>query len=232
MADIIETAIAAGVFTQLVKAVQAAGLGATLKGAGPFTVFAPTDEAFAKLPQGTLDLLLLNPVLLQQILTYHVVPGRVRATDLAGASSQTTVQGTSLSIDTTNGVKVNSAKVVQADIETDNGVIHVIDSVLLPLPGRQFAEQSARTFRQTVDSLAALTPGAALNPVQQFYTALAGQTEAVVRANFTAQNALLDAGITAFERAGGNRNLVDVWADLVRQTQQTTLDVWETTTRK
>jgi uncharacterized surface protein with fasciclin (FAS1) repeats len=134
MADIVDTAVSAGSFKTLVAAVQAAGLVETLKGAGPFTVFAPTDDAFAALPAGTVDSLLLpeNKAKLVSILTYHVVPGHVTAADVMGLTSATTVQGGTLAIDTTDGVKVNSAHVVTPDIMTDNGVIHVIDAVLLP----------------------------------------------------------------------------------------------------
>jgi uncharacterized surface protein with fasciclin (FAS1) repeats len=131
-ADIVDTAIAAGSFKTLVKAVQAAGLVDTLKGPGPFTVFAPTDEAFAKLPPGTLDALLKDKAKLQAILTYHVVAGKVMAADVAGIKSAKTVQGQSLAINTANGVKVGNANVVKTDIVTSNGVIHVIDTVLLP----------------------------------------------------------------------------------------------------
>ena len=134
MADIVDTAVSAGSFKTLVAAVQAAGLVETLKGAGPFTVFAPTDDAFAALPAGTVDSLLLpeNKAKLVSILTYHVVPGHVTAADVMDLTSATTVQGGTLAIDTTDGVKVNSAHVVTPDIMTDNGVIHVIDAVLLP----------------------------------------------------------------------------------------------------
>ena len=133
-ADIVDTAVAAGSFTTLATALQAAGLVDTLKGDGPFTVFAPTDEAFAKLPPGTLDALLADPVKLQAVLTYHVVPGRVTAADVATLSSAATVQGAPIAIDTSMGVRVNDAHVTQADVMTSNGVIHVIDTVLLP-PG-------------------------------------------------------------------------------------------------
>ncbi len=133
--DIVDTAVAAGQFNTLVAAVQAAGLVDTLKGEGPFTVFAPTDEAFAKLPAGTVDGLLKpeNLAQLVAVLTYHVVPGKVMAADIAGkALSVDTVQGGALNVDATNGVKINDATVVTADVEADNGVIHVIDTVLLP----------------------------------------------------------------------------------------------------
>ena len=132
--DIVDTAVAAGSFTTLATALQAAGLVDTLKGAGPFTVFAPTDEAFAKLPPGTVKALVADPAKLQAVLTYHVVPGRVTAADVAGLTSAETVQGATVAIDTQDGVRVNDAHVTQADIMTSNGVIHVIDTVLLP-PG-------------------------------------------------------------------------------------------------
>jgi len=132
MQNIINTAINAGNFKTLVAAVQAAGLVDTLNGEGPFTVFAPTDEAFAKLPEGTVDNLLKNPTELAKILTYHVVAGKVMSNDVVTMTSATTVQGGSLSIDSSNGVKINDSMVVTPDIECTNGVIHVIDSVLLP----------------------------------------------------------------------------------------------------
>ena len=133
-ADIVDTAVAAD-FKTLVAAVKAAGLVDTLKGAGPFTVFDPTDEAFAKLPAGTLETLLKpeNKAKLQSILTYHVVSGKVMAQDVVKLDSAKTVEGESVSIKTMDGgVMVNNAHVIKADIETSNGVIHVIDTVLLP----------------------------------------------------------------------------------------------------
>ena len=132
MADIVDTAVAAGSFTTLVAAVKAAGLVDTLKGPGPFTVFAPTDDAFAKLPAGTVESLLQDVPKLTQILTYHVVPGAVMSSDITGPMNPTTVEGSTLKIDPTNGVKVNDATVVTPDIKADNGVIHVIDAVLIP----------------------------------------------------------------------------------------------------
>lgn len=135
-ADIVDTAMSAGQFETLVAAVKAAGLVDTLKGDGPFTVFAPTDEAFAKLPAGTVEDLLKpeNKDRLVSILTYHVVPGKVMSADLANKQMMAkTVEGQSLDINALNGgVSVDEAKVIQADIETSNGVIHVIDSVVLP----------------------------------------------------------------------------------------------------
>ena len=133
--DIVDTAIAAGQFNTLVAAVQAADLVDTLKGDGPFTVFAPTDEAFAALPMGTAEDLLKpeNKAQLAAVLTYHVVPGKIMSSDIAGKTMDVaTVQGGELSVDATDGVKVDNANVVAADIETSNGVIHVIDQVVLP----------------------------------------------------------------------------------------------------
>lgn len=134
-ADIVDTAVSAGSFNTLVAAVQAAGLVDTLKGKGPYTVFAPTDEAFAALPEGTVETLLLpeNKDQLVAVLTYHVVPAKVMSSDIAGKRANVlTVQGNRLSVNAKNGVKVDGANVVQADIEASNGVIHVIDAVLLP----------------------------------------------------------------------------------------------------
>lgn len=133
MADIVDTAASAGSFNTLVAAVKAAGLVDTLKGAGPFTVFAPTDEAFAKLPAGTVDALLKDIPKLTKILTYHVVSGKVMAADVVKLKSATTVEGSDVKIDASNGVKVNDSKVVTPDVAADNGVIHIIDTVLLPL---------------------------------------------------------------------------------------------------
>jgi uncharacterized surface protein with fasciclin (FAS1) repeats len=133
-ADIVDTAVEAGSFQTLVAAVEAAGLVETLKGEGPFTVFAPTDEAFAALPEGTVDTLLLpeNRDQLVAILTYHVVPGAVMSSDLTDGLSATTVQGADVTFDLDGGAKVNEATIVQADIAADNGVIHVIDQVIMP----------------------------------------------------------------------------------------------------
>ncbi|MEG4291559.1 fasciclin domain-containing protein [Microcoleus sp. C2C3] len=132
MADIVDTAVSAGSFTTLVAAVQAAGLVDTLKGAGPFTVFAPTDEAFAKLPAGTVESLLNDIPKLTKILTYHVVSGKVLAADVVKLTSAKTVEGSEVKIDASNGVKINDSTVTTADVVADNGVIHIIDSVLLP----------------------------------------------------------------------------------------------------
>jgi len=132
--DIVDTAVGAGSFTTLVAAVQAAGLVETLKGPGPFTVFAPTDDAFAALPAGTVEDLLKpeNKDKLVAVLTYHVVPGKVMSIELSNGMTAATVQGANITIMTEGGVKVNAANVVTADIEATNGVIHVIDAVILP----------------------------------------------------------------------------------------------------
>jgi len=130
-ADIVDTAVSAGSFKTLVAAVQQAGLVDALKGSGPFTVFAPTDEAFAKIPKAKLDALLGDKAALTKVLTYHVVPGKVMASDVK-AGKVATVQGESLTLGTQGGVSVDQAKVIKADVVADNGVIHVIDSVLIP----------------------------------------------------------------------------------------------------
>lgn len=133
--DIVDTAVGAGSFKTLVAAVQAADLVETLKSKGPFTVFAPTDEAFAKLPQGTVESLLKpeNKQKLVAILTYHVVPGKVLAKDVVKLTEAKTVQGSAVKIAVNEGkVSVDGANVVNTDIETSNGVIHVIDAVILP----------------------------------------------------------------------------------------------------
>ena len=131
--NIVVVAKEAGSFTTLLVAAEAAGLVETLTGAGPYTVFAPTDEAFAKLPAGTVESLLKDKEKLAKILTYHVVAGKVMASDVAGMTSATTVEGSDIAIKTENGtVMINDATVVTADIEASNGVIHVIDTVLMP----------------------------------------------------------------------------------------------------
>ena len=131
--DIVDTAVAAGSFKTLATALTEAGLVDTLKGKGPFTVFAPTDDAFAKLPKGTLEALLKDKKKLTAILTYHVVAGKVMAADAAKLKTAKTVNGKSLTIKAKDGaVTINGAKVIKADIEASNGVIHVIDTVLLP----------------------------------------------------------------------------------------------------
>ncbi len=132
--NIVDTAVNAGSFKTLAAALKAAGLVETLQGKGPFTVFAPTDEAFAKLPAGTVETLLKpeNKAKLTAILTFHVVAGNVKAADVVKLKSAKTVQGQAVVIDATDGVKINDAKVIKADIDCENGVIHVIDMVLLP----------------------------------------------------------------------------------------------------
>jgi len=129
--DIVETAVAAGSFKTLATALGAAGLVDTLKGKGPFTVFAPTDEAFAKIPKADLDALLKDKAKLTAVLTYHVVTGKVMAADVK-AGKVKTVQGSELTVSTSMGVSVDNAKVVKTDIVADNGVIHVIDTVIMP----------------------------------------------------------------------------------------------------
>jgi len=131
--DVVDTAVAAGSFTTLAKALQVAGLVDALKGAGPFTVFAPTDEAFAKLPAGALQSLLDNPERLKQVLLYHVVSGRVLAKDVVKINSAKTLQGSSVSIQANrSGVMIDGANVIKTDVLASNGVIHVIDSVIIP----------------------------------------------------------------------------------------------------
>ena len=129
--DIVDTAVKAGNFKTLVAAVQAAGLVDTLKGPGPFTVFAPTDEAFAKIPKATLDGLLADKDALTKVLTYHVVPGKVMAKDVT-AGKVKTVQGQELTVATSGGVMVDQSKVIATDVAASNGVIHAIDTVLMP----------------------------------------------------------------------------------------------------
>ena len=131
--DIVDTAVAAGQFTTLAKALEAAGLVETLKGAGPFTVFAPTDEAFTKLPAGTVDALLKDKAKLKKVLLYHVVAGNVKAADVVKLKSAKTVEGSSVKIMAMGGnVMVDNANVVKADIAASNGTIHVIDTVIMP----------------------------------------------------------------------------------------------------
>jgi uncharacterized surface protein with fasciclin (FAS1) repeats len=132
MADIVDTAIKSGSFSTLVAAIKAASLVDTLKGKGPFTVFAPTDEAFAKLPEGTVDGLLKDIPQLKKILTYHVMSGKVMASDVTKLKSAQTVEGSDVKIDASNGVKINASMVTTADVAADNGVIHIIDAVLMP----------------------------------------------------------------------------------------------------
>ncbi len=132
MADLLETATQAGSFSQLLSALEAANLTDTLKNPGPITVLAPTDEAFAKLPEGTIDGLLKEPLKLKRLLTYHVLSGDVRSDDLAQIDEAPTMEGSIVAVEHEGGLKVNDANVVQTDILADNGVIHVIDAVLMP----------------------------------------------------------------------------------------------------
>jgi uncharacterized surface protein with fasciclin (FAS1) repeats len=131
MPDIVDIAVSSGSFETLVQAVQAAGLVDVLKSPGPFTVFAPTDDAFAKLPPGTITTLVQNIPQLTRILTYHVVPGKLTAADMAKVNSLTSVEGSPIKVDTSNGFEVKNATVIAPDIEADNGIIHVIDTVIL-----------------------------------------------------------------------------------------------------
>lgn len=198
-ADIVDTAVAAGSFTTLTAAIEAAGLVDTLKGEGPFTVFAPTDDAFAALPEGTVDTLLEDPQGdLTQILTYHVVPGKVMSTDLSDGMTAATVQGAELTFTIKDGaVYVNDAMVITADIETANGVIHVIDSVLLPpaeeeaMMGKTIADIAAGDERfstlvgalvsaELVDALKGEGPFTVFAPTDDAFAALpAGTLEAL-----------------------------------------------------
>jgi LPXTG-motif cell wall-anchored protein len=174
--DIVDTAVAAGQFTTLAAALQAAGLVDTLKGPGPFTVFAPTDAAFAKLPPGTVEGLLADPARLRAVLTYHVVPGRVTAAQVVGLTTATTVQGEPLRISATGGtVRINSATVTQADIMASNGVIHVVDTVLLPpsLPQTGGADGVALPVMGAIAAL--LLGGVALRVWRRPQPALAGR---------------------------------------------------------
>lgn len=132
MPTIVDIAVQAGSFKTLVQAVQAAGLVETLSGEGPFTVFAPTDEAFAQIPAETLQAVLADKEKLTAILTYHVVPGKLMAADVVRSTQLQTAQGQSITVSTEGGVRVDNANVIQTDIEADNGVIHVIDQVIMP----------------------------------------------------------------------------------------------------
>jgi uncharacterized surface protein with fasciclin (FAS1) repeats len=132
MADIFDTLINDGRFTTLVAAIERASLMQGLMEPASVTIFAPTDDAFSKLPSGTMGFLLDNPPELTTLLTYHVIADRIPSNDISRLSSTKTVEGSTLSVDTSNGVRINDANVIQADIETDNGIVHVIDSVLIP----------------------------------------------------------------------------------------------------
>lgn len=132
MPDIIDTAINAGSFNTLVTAITTAGLDTALKGDGPFTVFAPTDEAFSKLPSGAVEELLEDVIKLRKVLEYHVVTGKINATDLVQLQKLTTSEGKDIKVNAENNLKVNDAYIVTSDVEADNGVIHIIDNVLFP----------------------------------------------------------------------------------------------------
>jgi transforming growth factor-beta-induced protein len=153
--NIVQTAIAAGQFKTLVKAVEAAGLAETLSGKGPFTVFAPTDEAFAKLPEGALEGLLKNPEALKSVLLYHVVAGKVMAADVAKLKTAKTALGQSVTIDTSKDVRVDNAKVVKTDIAASNGVIHVIDTVIMPKNDIIEAARAAGSFKTLLTAIEA-----------------------------------------------------------------------------
>ena len=153
--DIVDTAVAAGDFETLVTAVKTAGLVETLKSDGPFTVFAPNDEAFGKLPKGTIKTLLADPDRLGAILKYHVVPGRVMAKDVVKLSSAKTALGQSLVVSASSGVRVGEANVIKTDIETSNGVIHVIDTVLIPANDIIETARSAGSFKTLLAALEA-----------------------------------------------------------------------------
>lgn len=187
-ADIVDTAIAAGNFTTLVAAVEAAGLVETLRGEGPFTVFAPTDEAFAALPAGTIDTLLADPSGdLTQILLYHVVPGKVMAADVTDGLEATTVQGAPVSFTVSgDSVLINDATIVATDIEAANGVIHVIDSVLLPPAEDATAEGDAMAASEAMTDTTAMAAEGALSDIVD---------TAVAAGNFTTL-------VTAVEAAG------------------------------
>jgi transforming growth factor-beta-induced protein len=153
--NIVQTAIAAGQFKTLVKAVEAAGLAETLSGTGPFTVFAPTDEAFAKLPEGALESLLKNPEALKSVLLYHVVPGKVMAADVVKLKTAKTALGQSVQIDASKDVRVENANVVKTDITASNGVIHVIDTVLMPKNDIIEAARAAGSFKTLLTAIEA-----------------------------------------------------------------------------
>ena len=149
--DIVDTAVAAGNFKTLATALQAAGLVGTLKGKGPFTVFAPTDAAFAKVPKAVLDALLKDKAKLTSVLTYHVVPGKILSKDIKPGKVKT-VQGSELTIDTAGGVTADGVKLIAADIEADNGVIHVIDSVLMPKWAQHESRAGSSSMGEHVDA--------------------------------------------------------------------------------
>jgi len=153
--NVVQTAIAAGQFKTLVKAVEAAGLAETLSGTGPFTVFAPTDEAFAKLPEGALAGLLKNPEALKSVLLYHVVPGKVMAADVVKLKTAKTALGQAVQIDASKGVRLENANVVKTDISASNGVIHVIDTVIMPKNDIIEAARTAGSFKTLLTAIEA-----------------------------------------------------------------------------
>jgi uncharacterized surface protein with fasciclin (FAS1) repeats len=153
--NIVQTAVGAGQFKTLVKAVEAAGLSDTLSGNGPFTVFAPTDEAFAKLPAGTLESLLQNPAALKSVLLYHVVPGKVMAADVVKLKTAKTALGQSVQIDASQEVRVGNAKVTKTYIAASNGVIHVIDTVIIPKNDIIEAARAAGSFTTLLTAIEA-----------------------------------------------------------------------------
>ena len=188
--SIAATAVEAGMFNTLIAAVQAAGLAETLTTGGDFTVFAPTDDAFAKLPAGTVDALLADPDRLRTILKYHVVDGRVSASQVMGMDSAVTLTGQPVSIDTADGVKIDNASVIKADIQCSNGIIHVIDNVILPKNIVEFAS-AADNFQTLVaavqaaglvDVLAGDGPFTVFAPTDEAFSALpAGTLESLLK---------------------------------------------------
>lgn len=188
--DIVQTAIAAGQFKTLVKAVEAAGLAETLSGPGPFTVFAPTDEAFSKLPGGALESLLKNPEALKSVLLFHVVPGKVMAADVVKLKTAKTAQGQLVQFDVSKGVRVESANVVKTDIAASNGVVHVIDAVIMPKNDIIEAARSAGSFKTLLTAIEAAGLTDTLRGVGPF-TVFAPTDEAFAKLPREALDALL-----------------------------------------
>lgn len=228
--SIVETAAAAGQFTTLVAALEATGLDATLSGNGPFTVFAPTDAAFAALPAGTVDALLADPDALSKILTYHVASGNIGSADLNGVTSAITVNGLPVLFDLTSGVKVNGARVTTADIQASNGVIHVIDAVLLP-PSQSIVDVAlgnpnfstlvtALTAADLVTTLQGPGPYTVFAPTNAAFAALpAGTVEALLGDIPALTNILL------YHVAGGRAFSGDLDGSPVSTLQGSTLNV-------
>jgi uncharacterized surface protein with fasciclin (FAS1) repeats len=189
--DIVDTAVGAGKFGTLVTAIKTASLVDTLKGAGPFTVFAPTDEAFAKLPKGTVDALLKDPPKLRAILKYHVVSGKVSSADVVKLTSAKTLLGQNLKIDAAKGVKINDAAVLDADVACKNGLVHVIDTVLLPQDDIVDVAMKAGSFKtllkglesaELVDTLRGEGPFTVFAPNDEAFAKLpAGTLEALLK---------------------------------------------------